>query len=152
MEKEKNWKYISENTVNFLSLHDCECSHIYFKNSKLIIELVWMDVLEAHPQNPFVEAHESGKAIIELNNPQLIKGNYYINGGDEKVLADVSQIDFKDIIILNFDETKSENIFFNHMFFIVDNYNANDNADFEISYTSSVVKFNEFKKESWFVN
>ena len=38
------------------------------------------------------------------------------------------------------------------MFFIVDVNNANDNADFEISYTSSIVKFNEFKKESWFVN
>ena len=29
------------------------------------------------------------------------------------------------------------------MFFIVDGNNANDNGDFEITYTSSIVKFNE---------
>ena len=152
MNNEGNWKYISENTIEYISLHDCECSHIYYKKNKLVLELVWMDVTEEHPQNPFSEAHESGNAIIELLNPQVVKGNYFVNGGNEVVLDDISQIDFKNIIVLNFDETKSSTIYKNHMFFIVDGNNANDNADFEISYTSSIVKFNEFKKESWFVN
>ena len=113
------------------------------KKNKLVLELVWMDVTEEHPQNPFSEAHESGNAIIELLNPQVVEGNYFVNGGNEVVLDDISQIDFKNIIVLNFDETKSSTIYKNHMFFIVDVNNANDNADFEISYTSSIVKFNE---------
>lgn len=151
MHKEKNWKYISENTTNFLSLHDCECSHIYYKNGKLIIELVWMDVLEDHPQNPFSEAHESGNACIELINPKLINCDYYIN--NEKITTkDITQIDFKDILFLNFDETQKDDLFANKMFLIDNGLTDYDNLTIEISYKSSVVKFNELKKESWFVN
>jgi len=52
---EGNWKYISENTIEYISLHDCECSHIYYQKNKLVLELVWMDVTEEHPQNPFLK-------------------------------------------------------------------------------------------------
>ena len=33
---EHNYKYISENCQEELSLHDCLCSHLYFQDDRLI--------------------------------------------------------------------------------------------------------------------
>ena len=47
------YKFISENTIEYLSLHDCQCSRLYYADSTLIFEMEWMEVLATHPNNPF---------------------------------------------------------------------------------------------------
>ncbi len=36
----EKWKYESKNTANALYLHDCNCTHMYYTNNKIILEMV----------------------------------------------------------------------------------------------------------------
>lgn len=51
------YKFISENTIEYLSLHDCQCSRLYYADSTLIFEMEWMEVLATHPNNPFDKSY-----------------------------------------------------------------------------------------------
>ncbi len=72
----EKWKYVSENTTDAVSLHDCDCSHLFYENNKVIMKMEWMEILDFHPQNEYSEAHQSGEGVIELIEPQLIKCTY----------------------------------------------------------------------------
>ena len=63
------YKFISENTIEYLSLHDCQCSRLYYADSALIFEMEWMEVLATHPNNPFDKSYQSTEGKIILLNP-----------------------------------------------------------------------------------
>ncbi len=144
----EQWKYVSENTTDFLSLHDCECEHIYYADNRVIMKMKWMEILESHPNNMFAEAHQSGRGIIELVEPQIVECIYYKAGVQEQ-MSDVTQLNFRDLEILKFEEIPKEGGYENSMYMIQGVY---DNVSLTIRYKSSMVKFNELKDVSWFVN
>lgn len=67
-----DYKFDSENTLDYLSLHDCMCKKLFFKENQLVFNMEWMEVLDTHPLNPFKTAHRSDEGIIILNKPVLI--------------------------------------------------------------------------------
>lgn len=148
----EKWKYVSENTINLLSLHDCDCTRIYYADNCLIMKMEWMEVLEAHPDNMFEEAHQSGTGIIELIEPQIVEC-VYEKSGVRETLSDVSKLDFRNLEIIEFDETKKDCGYENRMYMIkASKTGIYDNVVLRLRYKTSIVKFNELKDVSWFVN
>lgn len=146
------WKYISENTTNHLSLHDCDCEHIFYSDNRIKLEMEWMEILCSHPQNTYPEAHQSGNGVIELIEPQLIKCSYEKSGSMESI-NDLEQLDFTNLEILDFNETEHDGEYINNMFMIKScREGIYDNVFLSVKYKSSVVKFNELNDVSWFVN
>lgn len=146
------WNYISENTTNAISLHDCDCTRIYYENNKVILEMEWMEILEYHPQNKYSDAHQSGKGIIEFIEPQLIICKYDKSGVVENIY-ELKMLNLTNLEFLDFEETKLENGYENKMFLIkASNDDIYDNVFFVLRYQSSIVKFNELNDVSWFVD
>lgn len=147
----QKWKYVSENTTDAVSLHDCGCARIYYKNNRVIIEVEWMEIMDYHPQNKYSEAHQSGQGIIELIEPQIIKCQYE-KSGVFRTTSDLPLLEFTNLEFLDFNEIKVENGYENKMFLIkASNEGIYDNLVLILSYKSSIVKFNELHDISWFV-
>ncbi|MBO6229268.1 MAG: hypothetical protein J6O50_01765 [Ruminiclostridium sp.] len=70
----ENFTYISENTIEHLSLHDCSCTRMYQKGTTFVFDMEWMEVLASHPDNPFEKAHQSGTGRIVLNDTVIVSG------------------------------------------------------------------------------
>lgn len=148
----KKWEYVSENTADAVSLHDCDCTHIYYENNRVIMEMEWMEIMPFHPHNKFSEAHQSGEGIIELIEPQIIECTYE-KAGIQGAINDLTLLEFKNLQFLDFNELKDEYGFVNKMFLIkASNEGIYDNVALELRYKSSTVKFNELNDTSWFVN
>lgn len=148
----EQWKYVSENTTDLVSLHDCDCEHIYYADNRVIMEMEWMEILESHPNNVFAEAHQSGQGIIELVEPQIIECMYEKSGMQEEI-SDVSRLDFRNLEIIEFEEIQKEHGYENRMYMIkAFRDGVYDNVALTIRYKASAVKFNELKGVSWFVN
>lgn len=148
----EQWKYVSKNTTEFLSLHDCECEHIYYADNRVIMKMDWMEILESHPNNMFPEAHQSGQGIIELVEPRIVEC-IYDKAGVQEGMSDVTQVDFRELEILKFEEIPKEGGYENSMYMInASKQDVYDNVSLTIRYKSSIVKFNELKDISWFVN
>ena len=65
----------------------------------------------------------------------------------------MTQLDFKDLEILKFEEIPKEDGDENSMYMIkASKQGVYDNVAMTIRYKSSMVKFNELKDISWFVN
>ena len=56
-----DYKYISQNTLEYLSLHDCIIEAARIENGDLILDFEHIDVLSTHPLNPNGEAKYTGK-------------------------------------------------------------------------------------------
>lgn len=146
------WKYVSENTTNEISLHDCDCTHIFYKRDRIILEMKWMEILCSHPQNKYDEAHQSGAGVIELIEPQIIECECEKSGIAESI-NELTQLDFTNLEILDFNEIEYEGGFANNMYMIKScNEGIYDNVVLNLRYKSSVVKFNELNEVSWFVD
>uniref|UniRef100_UPI004057927E hypothetical protein n=1 Tax=Acetatifactor sp. TaxID=1872090 RepID=UPI004057927E len=150
------YNFVSENTTNLLSLHDCDCSHFYYQNDSLIFEMEWMEVLANHPLNPNLKAHQSGNARIVLESPQIVECVLYENrivDGEHvaRRIAKLEEIDFKEVEFLEYNELQTDSGFKAKMFII---FNERD-ADFhsialEVQFQKSIVMWDELKEESWF--
>lgn len=148
----EQWKYVSENTTDYLSLHDCECEHIYYADNRVIMKMEWMEILESHPNNMFPEAHQSGQGIIELVGPQIVEC-IYDKAGVQEVMSDVTRLDFRELEIIEFEEILKEGGYENSMYMIkASKQGVYDNVALTLRYKSSIVKFNELQDVSWFVN
>lgn len=148
----KNWNYVSKNTINELSLHDCDCTHIYYENNRVILKMEWMEIMPSHPHNNFSEAHQSGEGIIELNEPQIIECTYE-KAGIQEAIFDIQLLELKNLQILDFEELKDEYGFENKMFLTkASNEGIYDNVVLKLRYKSSTVKFNTLNDKSWFVD
>lgn len=148
----KQWKYVSENTTDCLSLHDCDCEHIYYADDRIVMKMEWMEVLETHTDNKFATAHQTGQGIIELIRPQIIECTYD-KVGVQEVLGDVTKLELREVEILQFDEIKTKEGYENSMYMIkASKQGLYDNVVLKLRYESSVVMFDELRNDSWFVN
>ncbi|MCI9292735.1 MAG: hypothetical protein HFF02_05520 [Erysipelotrichaceae bacterium] len=37
-----NWKYVSQNTLDYIYLHDCDCERIFYDNDTVVMRMEWM--------------------------------------------------------------------------------------------------------------
>ena len=68
------FRFVSRNTADHLSLHDCVCSQLTVNSAEIVFELEWMEVLASHPDNPFPQARQSGEGRIVLHKPAVKSG------------------------------------------------------------------------------
>lgn len=141
------FRYVSENTIEHLSLHDCGCSVMRFDGDDLIFEMQWMEVLATHPDNPFPQAHQSGEGRIILHGAHIERGEL-IKGDKSSPIDKTAQV--KDFEILVFDEEKSDGGFVLSLYGISVGEPKADFIQMKIRYSSSEVMFNELGGESWF--
>ncbi len=146
------WLYVSENTIENISFHDCGCMHICFRNNRLVFEMEWLEILESHPQNPYREAHQSGESVVELIAPVLHNCEYTF-GNQEIRVMNIAEVEFKNLTILDFNISKELDKW-NAKIFMINVFGEEqyDNVLLEISFASSCIKFNELNGKSWFVN
>lgn len=157
-----DFKYVSKNTIDNLSLHDCYCTKFYYQNNRLVFEMEWIEVLANHPQNPYNKAHSAGISKIELINPKYLlmnKGKYkewdtlipieYTS--IEEINNNISTINICETIeILDFDEIKTDSDYCLH---VCADYWKNTNYDaieMKIIYEESIISFNDLENKSWF--
>lgn len=116
------------------------------------MKMEWMEILESHPNNMFPEAHQSGQGIIELVESRIVEC-IYDKAGVQEEMSDVTPLDFRELEILKFEEIPKERGYENSMYMInASKQDVYDNVSLTIRYKSSMVKFNELKDISWFVN
>lgn len=146
-----SYKFVSENTIEHLSLHDCQCSRLYYMDSTLVFEMEWMEVLSTHPDNPFDNAYQSTKGKIILKNPIVELGKLITDDiQDDKMLLDIEKINIYDFEMLDFNEKISRNDRFLTLFGILDEHPKYEFIQMKIKYSSSKVMFNELTAVSWF--
>lgn len=148
----REWKYVSENTTDAISLHDCDCSRIYYEHNRVIMEMDWMEIMDYHPQNRYSEAHQSGEGLIELTEPQIIECTY-VKAGVLETISNLKLLEFTNLEFLNFEEIKDEHGYHSKMYLIkASNEGPYDNIVLVLRYKSSIVKFDELNGRSWFVD
>ncbi|MDE6516387.1 MAG: hypothetical protein K2L18_00850 [Acetatifactor sp.] len=153
---EQHYKYISENSLKELYLHDCDCSHLYFQDDRLIFEMEWMEVLASHPLNPYPQAHQSGPGRIELIHPEIIECSLTENGTahddwKDLQLSKVEELDFSDAEFRDCTETKNDKIYQAEMYLAFYERNAPYYAiSIHIAYEKSIVMWDALNDVSWF--
>ena len=153
---EKPYRFSSENSLAQLSLHDCACSRLSFRDGQLICEMDWMEVRAEHPHNPYPEAHQSDAGEIRLIGPRLLEGT--LNVFDSKNHAPVprplhslGELDFRDLEFLRCDEQRQGGLFLAKLFLIFDPNDQYDSLSLTLEYERSVVRWNALGAVSWFV-
>lgn len=151
--RECAYAVVSKNTVDRLSLHDCECSALYSTSGKLTLEMDWMDVLPEHPNNPWPEARQSGPGRIELLEPVLVRGELYPSFADKhpEALKEISAVRFRRLILLSFAERAAECGYDSEIFAVFTGDAAYDSLRLEVRYRASSVMWDSLGKTSWFV-
>ena len=141
------FRYVSENTVEHLSLHDCECSAVRFEGADLIFEVEWIEVLATHPDNPFPQAHQSGEGRIVLHGAVIERGEL-VKDDENTSIGDVAQV--KSFEVLSFDEERKDGGFELSLFGVFSGVEDADFIEMKIRYSSSTVMFGELGEVSWF--
>jgi len=144
-------QFISENTIKYLSLHDCQCSRLYHAGTALVFEMEWMEVLSAHPDNPFDKAHRSTEGKIILAEPVVELGKLLTDAprGD-RLLRGIEDIDISDFEVLDLTEESNGNGYQLNLFGQFDAHSEYDFIQMSIRYSSSKVIFGELTEVSWF--
>ena len=141
------FEYVSENTIEHLSLHDCGCSVMRFDGDDLILEMQWMEVLATHPDNPFPQAHQSGEGRIILHGAHIERGEL-IKGDKSSPIDKTAQV--KDFEILALDEEKRDGGFVLSLYGVFSGADKPDFIEMKIHCSSSSVLFSELGEVSWF--
>ena len=141
----------NKNTIEYLSLHDCQCSRLYYADTTLIFEMEWMEVLATHPNNPFDKSYQSTKGKIILLNPVVEIGRLLtdVSQRDES-MSNIEDVDISDFEVLDFIEESNSNEYKLKLFGQFDAYSKYDFIQMSIKYSSSKVMFNELTEVSWF--
>lgn len=69
---EKKYKYILENTLHLISLHDCYIEKIFIENGNLNLYMSNIDIFYNHPLNPYEVPRCTGNAMIRFKDFELI--------------------------------------------------------------------------------
>ena len=91
-----NNKFISENTLDLVSLHDCRIDSVLNEDKNLIAMLEHIDVLRDHPLNNTGKAMQTGRALIKFVGFAV----------QESIIYDTSMIQGKTKIIVEEDAKK----------------------------------------------
>lgn len=142
------YKAESRNTTQFIYLHDCECQHLNYRNSKLFLKMQSMDILAEHPENPFDLAYSSGEGLIEFNDVIII--DCKISG-----INFTSDIESKkyfwtdDIEIYSYYEDSC--ISPKYKYAEISGFTSdNEFINIEFLFKESCIKWNNLDAESWF--
>lgn len=145
------YKFISENTIEYLSLHDCQCSRLYHVDATLIFEMEWMEVLATHPNNPFDKSYQSTEGKIILLNPVVELGIFFTDASQrDESMSNIEDVDISDFEVLDFIEEANGNEYKLKLFGQFDAHPKYDFIQMSIKYSSSKVMFNELTEVSWF--
>ena len=141
------FRFVSRNTADHLSLHDCVCSQLTLNSAEIVFELEWMEVLSSHPDNPFPQARQSGEGRIVLHKP-AVKSGVLTTGDTQTQIPETAVI--KDFEILGFDEQATDNGFELSLYGVSVGEPKADFIEMKIAYESSEVMFDELGEASWF--
>lgn len=145
----ENFKYISENTLNDISLHDCTCKKISTEGSDLILSMEFMEVCSEHKLNPFPLAHQTGDGKIVFKNAEIKKCLFddYDLLANKKTLADFC---IEDLTVLDYDENPYKDKYLAKIFMIFLPGEEFYGITLEIAFEKSIVMWDEFRGVSWF--
>ena len=152
----KPYRFSSENSLALLSLHDCACSRLSFRDGQLVCEMDWMEVRAEHPLNPHPEAHQSDAGEIRLIAPRLIEGTLNELALKDRApvprqLCSVEELDFRDLEFLRYEERRQNGRFLAKLFLIFDPNDRYDSLSLTLEYERSIVRWNALGAVSWFV-
>jgi hypothetical protein len=71
--KWNNYKCISENTLDFLALHDCRIEHVSLSGDTLTLEMEFINVMPEHPLNEYPVAKCTNEAMLIFMNVQVME-------------------------------------------------------------------------------
>lgn len=153
------YSYNSQNTLEFVSLHDCFINHVVWQNNRLIIYLDWIDVMRNHPLNSsgkakkaynaaiiFDDALELGCFYYDLSKAyeegrKINKQSYFVPEDAEMLKSTIAER-CRNVEIDNLEERR-------------DNGNricrclCHDDTEFEISFSNVWICFEKFGEDSW---
>lgn len=125
----KKWWINSKNTLQHISLQDYTCSHMYFNNNRLILDMNQFLISDIHPENKMKKVCRAIKGAIELNNAII--------------LNNAKDIDINGIYILNFDEyTINEKYRYVKISGELVDKGQHKNIDFDILFEDSMIRWN----------
>lgn len=151
----QEYKYISQDTLQYLSLHDCCCRHFYYRHRQLTFEMEWLEVLSEHPLNPYSQAHQSGKSRVEFVNPTIIEcvlNENKTRDGQQifRLIEDIAEIDFCDTEFITFEVKQESNLYYAKFFLLFDADTHYHSISLEIAFESALIMWNELNDISWF--
>ena len=150
----KDYRYISENTLQYVYLHDCGCRHMHCIDHRLIFEMEWMEILREHPLNPFPHAHQSEEGRIELFDPKIVECTLAVYGSGEICgVDDVRDLDYCGLEFLKYEETygvEKPGVYRADMYMIFDKASHFRDISMSIEYRKSLVMWDDLKEVSWF--
>lgn len=141
----ENFRYVSENTTDELSFHDCCASQISFDNGRLVLEMDWLEVLASHPLNPHPQAHQSGEARVVFEGARIV--NCSASNGELKVSDGKFMLGGAEILV--YDEVKTSKGFAAKLDMIADDKDL-EFVLIEFTFEKSYVMWNELGDTSWF--
>lgn len=163
----KNWrefKFISENTLEYLVLHDCTIEHAAFDGSSLICEMDFIDVLPEHPLNNFLVAKCTGEAVLVFEDVVVLESIVFDTSNAKgvdlskeaiKVTIPIIEAADKFLILESTCISSEENNYIYRFFGDVYPHNKRKCTDFgnyNIQFSKVYVCWNELEDDSWFVN
>lgn len=146
----KEFSVLSENTIQYITFHDCLCSKLNYTENTLVFEMEWMEVLSEHPDNPYSQAHQSGVGKVLLQAPKLIKCELYRTPEEKVEIYSLDEIAFCDLWFYDFCELKDKDGYSAKIFFVFENVSEYDVGTIDVEYEKSYVMWNELKDLSWF--
>ena len=149
VEKMKEYKYISENSLTEISLHDCGCEKIYINDKDMIFNMEFMEICSEHELNPFPLAHQSNEGKIIFKNVEIKKCQL----DDYNVLdnnKNISDFSLEDLTILDYDDSFLGNKYFAKIFMIFLPGEDYYGLTLEIVFEKSIIMWNDFRQVSWF--
>jgi hypothetical protein len=155
-------KYISENTLEFVSLHDCIVEDIKMDKENLVLTFEHIDVLSEHPLNDTGKSMYTGKAQIRFTYYQILESTLYdtsnIQGKNhiivekdaKKKVIPISEL-LTEFEVLTTEEVESKEHYFIHRFDGITSlkYRA-DFGYFIIKYKKLFIEWNELIDTAWF--
>lgn len=157
------YKYISSNTLEHISLHDCIIKNASIEGGNLALEFENIDVLNTHPLNPYDVAKCSRKASLIFENFEVIKALVYdtrdvtkrkINVEEDANITNVEiselAIDFEVLHLTEIEVTDKHFIF--EFGGLASFKFHSDFALFVLKFDCVLVCWNELLNDSWFVD
>lgn len=156
-----NRKYVSENTIDYLSLHDCIIENAKIENNTLVLELGHVDVLDTHPNNPYSVAKCADNVLFHFEKFSVITSEFsdtskvnkrIIQKGD----ATVTQVEilklangFEVLQVKKLEENEGYNTY--QFFGVCSKKFGNDFGEFEIKSQRVLIGWDELGDDAWFV-
>jgi len=158
-----DYKFISENTLEYIHLHDCVISNVIISDAMLILEFRHIDVLPEHPLNYYYNAKCTSNAALIFEDFEVIESILFDTSGIKKKHiiveqdADKISIDIKDPamefeVLLVEKKPEQEHYFIYEFHGIASHKYKSEFGMFTLKFNNVKVCRNELVSNSWFVN